>query len=236
MDRVLRLAAHDEVMGNAARLFEIIHFRTNGCSLKGKRILDYECGWGRLLRLMYYFSDPDHVYGIDPWDRSLEVCRDCGIVDNVALCESVPSSLPFADVQFDFAFSFSVFTHLSEPAARALLRATRDRIAPGGIYVVTIRPVEFWSVRRSALGDTVYESMVRQHSARGFAFMPPPFTGEKNNETYGETSISFEFMRAMARQEGWNVVAFDREMMEPYQVLVALSPAKVPKSTSTRGE
>src|ERR1700690_4182734 len=50
-------------------------------------ILDYGCGWGRLIRLMYYYSD--HIYGMDPWGKALEYCRECD-VPNVQKCDSTP--------------------------------------------------------------------------------------------------------------------------------------------------
>lgn len=209
---------------NVARLFDIISYRTTGTGLRGKSILDYGCGWGRLLRLMYYYSDTDLIYGIDPSERSLAVCRTSGITQNLALCDAIPKSIPFLERQFDFAFSFSVFTHLSEDAARAVLRACRQAIAPHGVYVVTIRPEEFWTMRKGALGELTFESVVRQHRLRGFAFTPITAGGQDISATYGDASMTFDFMRRMAYEEGWTVSFFDRDMTEPCQVVVTLQP------------
>jgi SAM-dependent methyltransferase len=209
---------------NIARLFEIISYRATGTGLSGKRMLDYGCGWGRLLRLMYYYSDFNQVYGADPWDRSLEVCRASGIVENLTLCEEVPQVAPFEGVKFDFAFAFSVFTHLSEFAARSVLRACRMAMAETGIFVITIRPIEFWELRKAALKATTIEKVLREHNERGFAFTPMPFPRNVESTTYGETSMTVEFLGEMVGQEGWELAFYDRDLMEPFQLIVALRP------------
>lgn len=211
---------------NIARLFDIVSFRLNGSGLRGKKILDYGCGWGRLLRVMYYYTDSADVFGADPWEKSLEVCRKCGIRENLSLCDPVPTCPPFASTLFDFVFSYSVFTHLSEHAARAVLRAIRLCTRPNGVYVITIRPKEFWSLRSSLLGETIHAKLLVDHDQRGFAFTPIAFADEAAGATYGETSISFDFMRQMASEEGWDVALFDRDMLEPYQIIVVLRPGR----------
>jgi SAM-dependent methyltransferase len=37
-----------------------------GRNLSNARILDFGCGYGRILRAMYYFTDPDRLLGCDP--------------------------------------------------------------------------------------------------------------------------------------------------------------------------
>ena len=52
--------------------------------------------------------------------------------------EFVPETLPEGD--FDLAYSFSVFTHISEAAAGACLGALHAALNPGGLLILTIRP------------------------------------------------------------------------------------------------
>ena len=59
----------------------------SGRSLSGKRILGFGCGYGRILRSMLYFSDPADLYGCDPWDRSIDLCKQDGLTVNLALSE-----------------------------------------------------------------------------------------------------------------------------------------------------
>ena len=85
-----------------ARSVELAFCNYRHRSLKGATILDYGCGWGRLIRLMYHYSPPQKLFGVDPWDQSIELCRSHGLKGNLAICDYVPNSLPFGnDVGFD---------------------------------------------------------------------------------------------------------------------------------------
>src|SRR4029077_744564 len=44
----------------------------------------------------------------------------------------------------DLIYAFSVFTHLSERAAIMALTTLRRYVARGGLFVITIRPKEYW--------------------------------------------------------------------------------------------
>lgn len=57
------------------RSVETAFLKLTGRPLENAIILDYGCGWGRIMRLMYRFSAPEKIYGLDPWDASLEMCR-----------------------------------------------------------------------------------------------------------------------------------------------------------------
>ena len=91
-----------------------------GRRLGDSRILDFGCGYGRVLRAMYYFADPDKVFGCDPSDHSIELCRQASIPSPIAMSDNVPTTLPF-NGKFDLIYAFSVFTHLSERATIAAL-------------------------------------------------------------------------------------------------------------------
>jgi SAM-dependent methyltransferase len=108
-------------------------------SLGDARVLDFGCGWGRLTRFLARDVRPGSLYGCDPVEQILEVCRASRVPATLARTEFIPERLPF-DEPFDLAFAFSVFTHLSEPAHEASLRALHAALRPGAILVVTVRP------------------------------------------------------------------------------------------------
>src|SRR5262249_1559916 len=115
-----------------------------GKPLESARILDYGCGWGRMIRLMYKFVSPHHIYACDAWPSALGHCQEHHVRAHLTLCEEIPAETPFPGVTFDLVYAFSVLTHLSERTARAVMRVLRRSIKPDGICVITVRPPEYW--------------------------------------------------------------------------------------------
>jgi SAM-dependent methyltransferase len=194
-----------------------------GRPLAGARVLDYGCGWGRLIRLMYKFTGPDRIYGCDAWGTSLDFCRDHGIRAHLAACDEIPADVPFRGTTFDLIYAFSVFTHLSERTAKAVMAVLRRCVEPDGLLAITIRPVEYWDARVAPEGVVDAARMRTEHAARGFAFTPldrAPFDGEL---TYGDTSMSLEYIRTS--WPGWAVVAAQLDAADPNQQIVFLRPA-----------
>ena len=60
-----------------------------GHAIEDATVLDYGCGWGRLIRLLYKYVAHEQIYAVDPWDKSIEVCREHGIKAHLALSEYV---------------------------------------------------------------------------------------------------------------------------------------------------
>jgi len=107
--------AHGETLLNLSLIFikTMIYGYSalTGKSIEHAMILDYGCGWGRHIRLLYKLVPINNIYGVDPWDESINICKQNGIKGNLARSEYVPLALPFQQ-QFDLIYAFSVFTHL----------------------------------------------------------------------------------------------------------------------------
>src|SRR5262245_30818507 len=50
-----------------------------GKPINGRNVLDFGCGYGRFLRLIEYFVDPSTLFGCDPWQSSLDLCKRCAV-------------------------------------------------------------------------------------------------------------------------------------------------------------
>ncbi len=189
-----------------------------GKTLENAVILDYGCGWGRLIRLLYKFTSFENIFAVDPWDESIKQCKEHGIKANLALSDWVPQTLPF-ERQFDLIFAFSVFTHLSEKTMHVVLKTLRRYLADEGVLVITIRPKEYWYIHEAGI---LASEMIRMHEKDGFAFTPhnlPPVDGDI---TYGDASISTEYFQNHFPQ--WKIVAIDYSIVDPYQVILFLKP------------
>ncbi len=187
---------------------------------RGARILDFGCGWGRLLRLMPYLADPDHIAGVDPMSRAIALCRDHGILGHLAQSDPLPRALPVHGATFDLIYSYSVFTHLSLRAMDACLAALREVVADAGLLVLTVRPIEYWTAAEKR-GDAGAPGLRDQHLQTGFAFRPhnlPPVDGDL---TYGDSSLDIAWFGSRYAQ--WELRGIDRGW-DDMQTVLLLSP------------
>ena len=169
-------------------------------SLEDATVLDFGCGWGRLTRFFARDVEPGRLLGCDPVEEILEVCRRSRVPAELARSEFVPERLPF-DGPIDVAFSFSVFTHISEAAAETCLRAIHAALAEGGLFVVTIRPPAYldFDAKMHAARDALGPDPVAALRESRYVFVPHPTDGhpqyESGEMTYGEAVISLPYVR-----------------------------------------
>ena len=163
------------------------------------RVLDFGCGWGRITRFFARDVSPGSLLGCDPTEAILDVCRDARLPAELARSEFVPESLPFDGV--DLAFSFSVFTHISETAADTCLGALHSALNPGGLLVLTIRPPAYLSFdpkMADALASLGGDPDAAMREPR-YVFVPHPTEGHPQYDggemTYGEAVISLPYVR-----------------------------------------
>jgi SAM-dependent methyltransferase len=191
------------------------------------RVIDFGCGWGRLTRFLARDVEPGRLYGCDPVEQILDVCRETGVPATLARSDFLPERLPFEE-RFDLAFSFSVFTHISDAAHQSCLRALHQGLRPGGILVVTVRPPEY--LRFCERMHPVLEALGPDYLARleepRYLFVPHPaepshlqYAG--GEMTYGETVITLPYIR-----DRWSpmfeLLEVDLLLDDLYQVMLTL--------------
>jgi 2-polyprenyl-3-methyl-5-hydroxy-6-metoxy-1,4-benzoquinol methylase len=189
-----------------------------GKAIQNTKILDFGCGWGRIIRLLYKYVSFENIYAVDPWDQSIELCREYGVKANIALSDYVPRELPFEQA-FDLIYAFSVFTHLSEKTASIVLATLRNYIVDTGLLVITIRPKEYWQFHQGGIRAA---EMIQVHDEKGFAFIPhnrPPIDGDI---TYGDTSLSLSYIAEHFPQ--WKLVKSVINPIDSFQVILFLRP------------
>jgi SAM-dependent methyltransferase len=184
-------------------------------------ILDYGCGYGRMLRMMTYFTPENNLYGVDPWDRSIEECRKCGLIKNIFLSDYLPVDLPLGNIRFDLIYAFSVLTHTSKRATYACLNVLKQYLSMNGLLVITVRPLEYWNVI-SGITEEERINLIQRHRTEGFSFLPHPRPPIDGDITYGETSMTLDWIRENFRS--WRIVGIDRSLDDNLQIYVFLQP------------
>jgi 2-polyprenyl-3-methyl-5-hydroxy-6-metoxy-1,4-benzoquinol methylase len=177
------------------------------------RALDFGCGWGRLLRLMTKYYPLTQLEGVDPWNKSIELCRECRIRNPLAISEYLPETLGTLNNEFDLIYAFSVFTHLSPYAADTCLRTLHKYLKRSGVLIATIRPLEYWhSVDRS--------EMAIAHERNGYAYLPHNFhvSNPYGEPIYGDISIEPEALE----RHGLKIAGIEHNMADPLQMIVVL--------------
>ena len=174
------------------------------------------------MRLMLKYAEPDHLFGVDAWTESIEICRKDGVLGHLAVSDYIPDRLPFGETRFDLVYAFSVFTHLSEKTAQRCLAAIRTRMTPRSLLAITIRPVEYWGFNNALDKGYTAEQLTDTHRRTGYAFFPhnrAPIDGEV---TYGDTSMSLDYIATSWTD--WEIVGIDHNSIDGLQVLVFLRP------------
>lgn len=136
-------AAGDDTMRDA---FSFYHFVKSlvrqHASTPLTSVLEFGCGWGRIIRFFLKDVEPDKLWGIDCMPEAVELCTSTNDQCHFELVNPIPpSNVPSG--AFDLIYSYSVFSHLSEEVHLAWLREFKRILKPGGLLVATTRPREF---------------------------------------------------------------------------------------------
>jgi SAM-dependent methyltransferase len=201
-----------------------------GARLEHARVLDFGCGWGRITRFLERdVVEPGALCGVDPVQGILDEAVRNGVRADLRRCAFVPEQLPF-EQPFELAYAFSVFTHLSEAAHMASLRALHAVIAPGGLLVATIRPPGYLRVSPSlrpaleSLGPYPAVRLREPHylyAAHPTLPLQTPGDGTGDEVSYGETVVTIAYVRKHW-SELFELVAADVSLSDPHQVALLL--------------
>ena len=201
-------------------------------------VLDYGCGWGRLTRFFARDVEPGDLLACDPFEEILEVCRSSRVPAVLARSDFAPERLPF-DAGIDLAYSFSVFTHISEPAAESAVRAIHAALNPGGLLLITIRPPAYLDLEPMMHGarDELAPDPIAAFADPLYVFVPHPHDPshpqfEAEEMRYGETAISVPYVR-----ERWgelfDLVEVKAIPEDLYQVAITLRKRSRPAADPT---
>jgi len=102
-----------------------------------KRILDFGCGAGRMLRWLAYLADECELWGADVSAEHILWCQQHLSPPFRFVTTTSCPHLPFEDCYFDLVYAGSVFTHIPDLADAWLLEIRRI-LRPGGLAYLTV--------------------------------------------------------------------------------------------------
>jgi ubiquinone/menaquinone biosynthesis C-methylase UbiE len=118
------------------------HFKKH-IELKDKKILDWGCGPGRIIRhLPVVVGNGCEYFGTDYNSKSIEWCSS-NLPDIQFNKNSLNASLPYSDDFFDAIYGISIFTHLSEQLHYDWYSELFRILKPGGIMFLTTQGDNF---------------------------------------------------------------------------------------------
>jgi 2-polyprenyl-3-methyl-5-hydroxy-6-metoxy-1,4-benzoquinol methylase len=171
-------------------------------------ILDFGCGWGRIIRFFLKDLESSQIYGADCYKEMIDLCKQQNLNCNFDFIEPMPP-IKYQDNMFDVIYLFSVFSHLSEEAHLAWLGEFQRILKPGGIFIATTRPAEFIEycqmlakkkdVVEWALGSAIAFSdpamSLRDYQDGKFVHAPTGGGGVLDKSFFGESCIPEQYVK-----------------------------------------
>jgi ubiquinone/menaquinone biosynthesis C-methylase UbiE len=136
-------AASDQTMREAFDFYRVVQGAIRDHARRPpESIMEFGCGWGRIIRLFLRDVEPACLWGVDCMSNAIDICKETNHYCTFKLIDPLPpSSLP--DATFDIVYAYSVFSHLSEDAHLRWLNEFTRILRPGGLIVVTTRSRDF---------------------------------------------------------------------------------------------
>lgn len=126
----------------AYKLFKSLYERHVGPIADCRNVLDFGCGWGRIIRFFLKDVAPSKLWGVDPVAEMVSLCQRQNRWCNFEAIHTRPPCR-FPENTFDLIYSFSVFSHLSEEMHKSWLLELNRILKPGGLLIATTRGREF---------------------------------------------------------------------------------------------
>jgi len=174
-------------------------------------LLDFACGYGRMIRFFMKDIYPGNLYGSDVTSEFINICRNTFNTDGGGVTFDVNNPFPpikYDEKYFDIIMAYSLFSHLSEDAHLAWLKEFLRVLKPNGLLFLTIRQQTFLSdLRDISIGDEkisdynkiliekLGSDTIQKRFNRGEYIYHPSGGGyEMTNDFYGDTVIPDKYI------------------------------------------
>ena len=127
---------------NAYRLFNECYETQVGPIGSCRCVLDFGCGWGRIIRYFLKDVEPEKLSGVDHSEEAIRACRETNEWSKFTLIEPYPPTA-LTPQSFGLIYLFSVSSRLREEMQWMLLKEFHRLLAPGGMLIATTRARDF---------------------------------------------------------------------------------------------
>ncbi len=164
-----------------------------------KNILEFGCRDGRLTRYLFDLAPRGKIFGCDIALKELKNCRK-KFPQGCFIHNKTTAPLPLEDNQFDFIYSYSVFTHLSEENQKNWLKELSRVLKLGGVMLHTIHSYE--CLKRLSLfsPESIGKYGLPEDDVEKFIQSAKPYHYTIDNEKmpeYGLTIIHSDYVAKM---------------------------------------
>jgi 2-polyprenyl-3-methyl-5-hydroxy-6-metoxy-1,4-benzoquinol methylase len=175
---------------------------------RDSRVLDFGCGWGRIIRFFLKDVTADNLYGIDVDSEMIDLCIKTVGHGHYSAIKPLPP-LEFSEGSFDIVYAYSVFSHLAEPVHIQWIEEFSRILKPGGILVATTQARSFIELCRTlrnqsnssnnwhhALAHSFVDSeaALADYDSGKFLYSPTGGGGPRDASFYGEAVIPQKYV------------------------------------------
>ena len=194
---------------NAYRIFKKIYEKHVGPIGSCRAVLDFGCGWGRIIRFFLKDVEPGRLIGIDHCEEVVRVCLDTNKWCRFMLIEPNPPT-PLTQESFGLIYLYSVFSHLPEEMHWTLLKEFHRLLAPGGMLIATTRGRDFIQVCKSLRDDPRLNEKPDwlKQSARVFTDVDATISAYDNGQ------FCYESLGAEGRWSFWGEACIPKNYVE----------------------
>lgn len=178
-------ASGSELMRRTVDFVEFLAREIPQLSSGDWRGLDYGVGWGRIASLMRFFGAASNLDCVDAWQKSIDLARSCGLQNRFEL---FPARLVGGEViqaEYDFIYSYSIFTHLPEAHIVDNIAHLMTGLKPGGKLVFTLRQPKFIEFLQRS---NKFTTSVDRLDSDGYWF------GNSQSADYGDTVVTDDWI------------------------------------------
>lgn len=203
---------------------------------KNTRVMDFGCGFGRILRFFMKDVAPGNLIGTDVYLYFIEICKN--IFQDILFDLNDPfPPLHYPDNFFDIIYAYSVFSHLSEEAHLQWLKEFHRLVKPEGLLFLTLRQKQFlleYNRLRSEPNLSDYnkkmaelfgdlEKLSPDYEMGKFIYSPTGGGGALTDDFYGDTVIPPAYIKKHWSKYFTTIDLFD-DPQRLAQALIVLKP------------